>query len=361
MRPEIAAPLIAALVYRAWSHKSLTPFGIATAFATAVVHAIHPWGAFFILLAAFFLAGTAVTKVKHDVKAKLTQSATGASGGEGARNHVQVIANSGVASVLILLHYWQLQKEGRLERGGTCFKKKSDILVVGIIANYAAVAADTFSSELGILSKTKPFLITAPWRTVPPGTNGGVTTTGLAAGAYGSLAMCLVAWLMLPFCREWNSQETLRMAFALTFAGIGGTILDSLLGALLQASVVDVKSGRIVEGEGGRKVLVHSAGPLHLKKRTELRSKVIKTEQGRGAIAKSSALDPAQAMETMKKAGADEAAVADGQHESRRVEVGSDLLDNNAVNIIMAATVSIGSMLVACIVWDQPFSSVIGL
>jgi hypothetical protein len=36
--------------------------------------------------------------------------------------------------VLILLHYWQLQKEGRLEGGGTCFEKKSDVLVVGIIA-----------------------------------------------------------------------------------------------------------------------------------------------------------------------------------------------------------------------------------
>lgn len=65
MRPEIAVPLIAALVYRAWSHKSLTPVGIATAFVTAVVHAIHPWGAFFILLAAFFLAGTTVTKVRR--------------------------------------------------------------------------------------------------------------------------------------------------------------------------------------------------------------------------------------------------------------------------------------------------------
>ena len=63
MKPEIAAPLIAGLVYRAWSHKSLTPVGIATAFATAVVHAIHPWGAFFLLLTIFFLAGTAVTKV----------------------------------------------------------------------------------------------------------------------------------------------------------------------------------------------------------------------------------------------------------------------------------------------------------
>ncbi|OSS45721.1 hypothetical protein B5807_09743 [Epicoccum nigrum] len=363
MKPLIAVPLIAALVYRAWSHKSLTPVGIATAFATAVVHALHPWGVFFVLLAAFFLAGSAATKVKHDVKAKLTQSANGASGGEGPRNHIQVIANSGVASVLILLHYWQLKKEGRLESKELCFQKKSDVLVVGIVANYAAVAADTFSSELGILSSTKPFLITAPWRTVPPGTNGGVTTTGLAAGAYASLGISLIATFLLPFCSHWSSHQSFRFAIALTGAGIAGTLLDSLLGALLQASVVDAHSGKVIEGEGGRKVLVHSKNPIQLKKGAEARSKVRK-EDIDDSIAKSSSVesnDTTQAARTMQKAGADSTAVADGQHESRRVEVGSDLLDNNGVNILMAATISLWSMLVACYGWDVPYSSIIGL
>lgn len=63
MKPIIAVPAIAALVYRAYSRKSLTPVGIFTAFATAIVHAIHPWSVYFALLAVFFLAGTAVTKV----------------------------------------------------------------------------------------------------------------------------------------------------------------------------------------------------------------------------------------------------------------------------------------------------------
>ncbi|KAH6615235.1 integral membrane protein DUF92-domain-containing protein [Boeremia exigua] len=348
MKPEIAVPLIAGLVYRAWSHKSLTPAGIATAIVTAVVHAIHPWSAFFLLLAVFFLAGSAVTKVKHDVKAKLTQSATGASGGEGTRNHVQVIANSGIASVLILLHYWQLKKEGRFESKDLCFHKRSDILVVGIIANYAAVAADTFSSELGILSKGKPVLITAPWRSVPPGTNGGVTGTGLAAGMYGSLGISLVALFFMPFCREWDSRESFRFAISMTMAGIAGTLLDSLLGALLQASVVDVQSGRIIEGEGGRKVLVRSKNPLSQKKD--------------GSDAKSSSVEQVgstQAVRTMNKAGADAKVVADGQHESRKVEVGTDLLDNNAVNILMAASISFGSMLIACYIWEMPYSSAI--
>lgn len=64
MKPYIAVPAIAALVYRAWSRKSLTTVGILTAFATAIVHAIHPWSVFFALLAVFFLAGSAATKVR---------------------------------------------------------------------------------------------------------------------------------------------------------------------------------------------------------------------------------------------------------------------------------------------------------
>ena len=63
MKPIIAVPAIAALVYRAYSRKSLTPVGIITALVTAVVHAVHPWSVFLTLLAVFFLAGNVVTKV----------------------------------------------------------------------------------------------------------------------------------------------------------------------------------------------------------------------------------------------------------------------------------------------------------
>jgi len=63
MKPIIAVPATAALVYRAYSRKSLTPVGLLTALATAVVHAVHPWSVFFALLGVFFLAGSSVTKV----------------------------------------------------------------------------------------------------------------------------------------------------------------------------------------------------------------------------------------------------------------------------------------------------------
>ncbi|KAH7414322.1 integral membrane protein DUF92-domain-containing protein [Phaeosphaeria sp. MPI-PUGE-AT-0046c] len=358
MKPYVAVPAIAALVYRAWSRKSLTTVGILTAFATAIVHAIHPWSVFFALLAVFFLAGNAATKVKHDVKAKLTQSASGASGGEGSRNHVQVLANSGVASILILLHYWHLKQSGRYDYSrDLCWEHGSDVLVIGIVANYAAVAADTFSSELGILSKSKPRLITAPWRVVPPGTNGGVTAAGLGAGLLGSFVLSATSTLIVPFCKNWGLYDKIAYTLAMTAAGFSGTLLDSLLGALFQASVVDVHSGRVVEGEGGRKVLIHRQ-PWDSTKTAEKKN----GQGGSGGIAKTTGArveDSMQATRTMQKAGASGNAVADSQHESRRIEVGSDLLDNNAVNILMAALVSAGAMVAACLVWDLPISSIV--
>lgn len=63
MKPVIAVPAILALVYHAYSKKSLTPGGILAAVLTAVAHAVHPWNLPFALLVVFFLAGTRATHV----------------------------------------------------------------------------------------------------------------------------------------------------------------------------------------------------------------------------------------------------------------------------------------------------------
>ena len=63
MKAIVAVPATALMVYRAYSHKSLTPAGIVAATLTAIAHAYHPWNLPFALLIVFFLAGTRVTKV----------------------------------------------------------------------------------------------------------------------------------------------------------------------------------------------------------------------------------------------------------------------------------------------------------
>ncbi|PYH94930.1 hypothetical protein BO71DRAFT_324386 [Aspergillus ellipticus CBS 707.79] len=353
MKPYIGLPAVAALVYRAYARKSLTPLGLGVAALTATAHSLHPWSLPFVLLGVFYYGGTKVTKVKHDIKARLTLSATGSDGGEGRRTHIQVLANSVVATVLILLHIYILGGQDNTQ----CFSNghdAADLLVVGIVANYAAVAADTFSSELGILSKSSPRLITSPTlRVVPPGTNGGVTGTGLLAGLLGAFTIAATSAALIPFCSEGDNGSTLKTraqwVLAVTLWGGLGSVLDSVLGALFQASVVDKRTGKIVEGAGGQKVLIH---PSSSKLGVAVNTTDVSSGSSSGAQIR--ATEAVANTATLRGTGATVSAgeTAETRHESRRVESGWDLLDNNAVNVLMAFTMSAGAMGVASWVWD---------
>jgi uncharacterized membrane protein len=63
-------------------------------------------------------------------------------------------------------------------------------LACSLIAHHATSLADTLASELGILSKGRPILITTG-RSVPPGTNGGVTLMGTGCSALGGFIIGL--------------------------------------------------------------------------------------------------------------------------------------------------------------------------
>ena len=292
-----------------------------------------------------------------------------------------VFANSGVASILCLLHAYQLHQREH-DSSKTCYAWPGDLLLVGIVANYAAVAADTFSSELGILSKSQPRLITSiTFRKVPPGTNGGVTAYGLAAGLLGSLIIVTTSMALIPFCppkspvtglREtngWTLTQRNRFTFAMTLWGALGSVLDSLLGGWLQQSVVDTRTGRIVEGEGGKRVLVSKKGPnsMHYKKRAEIKAQLLNGE-GKNAIPiqgsavedeldhKMGDMDKYDARKKFRKSSFGD------EKPSRIVESGwLSLLDNNEVNFLMALTMSLGAMGVASWFWEIPFSSVLPL
>ncbi|KAH9900314.1 integral membrane protein DUF92 [Xylariomycetidae sp. FL2044] len=377
MKAIFAVPATLGLVYRAYSRESLTPLGIFAAVLTAIAHAVHPWNLPFVLLIVFFLAGTRATAIKKDVKASLTLHSQGSSGGEGPRTHVQVLANSLMASILTLLHAYQLRKRkdaviaGELPDGSFCYGWGGDLLVIGIIANYAAVSADTFSSELGILSRTTPRLITS-WslRKVPRGTNGGVTLWGLVAGFLGSMIIVATSLVFLPFCNEhmrgkvggghpWTVNQRATLAFGLTIWGALGSLLDSFLGGWLQRSVRDVRSGKIVEGEGGVRVLVSTDSNVnskeYFKKTADVKAKTLHGE-GKNAVenltpeSEKNPYDPSDRHRSSHF----------GDHKPTRVtESGFDLLDNNDVNFLMAFTMSIGAMVIAGWYWQIPFDSIL--
>lgn len=205
-----------------------------------------------------------ISQVGHAQKSSLTQSSTGGSGGEGARTSAQVFANSGFACVLIALHAYLHNSSPFVSStlpitAGPHLPTLEKLLPIGIVAQYAAVASDTFSSELGILATTTPFLITAPWKRVPRGTNGGVTIDGLLYGGLGSFLLTFVAILALYFAQPRTTMASTTAAM-LTLMGLIGSIIDSLLGAVVQTTVTDKKTGRVVEGPGGKRVKVDVGG-----------------------------------------------------------------------------------------------------
>lgn len=266
--------------------------------------------------------------------------------------------------------------------------------------NYAAVAADTFSSELGILSNSQPRLITSlTLRKVPRGTNGGVTLTGIAAGSLGAFTIALTS-LLLPFCslgsadgrsrvgleggKAWGINEKALWVFAITSWGTLGSILDSLLGGLLQASVVDKRTGKVVEGTGGQKVCftpkhftaLTSPAPTFLTYFFYYYCRKVLVHPG---ITSSSGVDDtsvrkvsdirvtedvANALTSRPSASSKESSRAEvpqqeRERESRKIETGHDVLDNNAVNVLMAAIMSIGAIVVASYAWNVPVQSIL--
>jgi len=97
----------------------------------------------------------------------------------------------------------------------------------------AAVNADTWATELGVLSRHPPRLITTG-RRVEVGTSGGITWLGTGASLAGALFIGLLAGLAaLILGQGWAVAAASLLGAAV--GGTAGSLFDSLLGATVQA------------------------------------------------------------------------------------------------------------------------------
>jgi uncharacterized membrane protein len=100
------------------------------------------------------------------------------------------------------------------------------------------VNADTWGTELGVLSRVRPRLITTG-RRVEPGTSGGITWQGIWAGIAGGVLIGLVAAL-LHQAAQWIDGQGAGGVPVLAYpvlgavAGVAGSLFDSVLGATVQ-------------------------------------------------------------------------------------------------------------------------------
>jgi uncharacterized protein (TIGR00297 family) len=174
------------------------------------------WGT---LLIAFFVSSSVLSFYHAGEKEGLAEKFA-----KGHRRDLgQALANGGLAASLAVL-----SRLLPLAGGG-----REGVWFFACVGAFAAVNADTWATELGVLSPHLPRLITTG-RQVEVGTSGGVTWLGTAASLGGGLFIGLLGGLeTLALHQGWAAAGTLLLAA--TVGGLAGSLFDSVLGATVQA------------------------------------------------------------------------------------------------------------------------------
>ncbi len=165
-----------------------------------------PWAT---LLLTFFISSSILSRAFSKRKASLAEKFSKGS----RRDWGQVLANGGLGALLAI---------------GTQVFPNQTWLWLAFGGAMAAVNADTWSTELGVLSPKAPRMITNG-KEVERGTSGGVTLLGTLAALCGAVVIGL-AGLFFNLDKHW----LLRLGLVI-LGGLVGSLFDSFLGATVQA------------------------------------------------------------------------------------------------------------------------------
>lgn len=124
-----------------------------------------------------------------------------------------MLANGGIASLFAGLHF---------------FFPQASWTWMAFAASLAAVNADTWATELGVLNPSMPRLI-KNWKPVERGTSGGISVTGTLAATGGAALIAVLAGLLGPSGNFWGVTGVAILG------GLLGSLFDSFLGATVQA------------------------------------------------------------------------------------------------------------------------------
>ena len=200
----ILAIIVAYIAYRA--HSLNQSGAIAATVVGTIVFGIGGWQ-WAILLLIFFITSSGLSRLFKKRKQGLDEKFSKGH----KRDAGQVFGNGGLATAFVVVHF---------------LYPESSIGWVGFAASLAAVNADTWATELGVLNPTRPRLITDIRKRVEKGTSGGVSLFGTFASL---LAASVIALPAAVFVNDWS------LFIPITFAGLAGSLFDSLLGATVQA------------------------------------------------------------------------------------------------------------------------------
>ena len=205
--------LFIVVVVAAISGYKLRSQTLSGAFATilvglAILFAFGAQGLF--LMGTFFVTSSLWSKYKSDKK-KVVEEKIKKSG---ARDAVQVFANGGVPAVLSLLY----------------LLFQVDFLLYMFISSLATANSDTWASEIGSISKSKPIHVLSFSR-VDAGTSGAMSILGTISALCGAFLIGIISHYL------WT-EVTLQLGLAIGIVGFIGNLIDTLLGATVQVTYI---------------------------------------------------------------------------------------------------------------------------
>ncbi len=193
----------------AWRLRALDASGAAAAAVTGgLIFGLGGLG-WAVLLMVFFVSSSALSRAFEYRKKNLNEKFSKGS----QRDWGQVLANGGIGALMVVIHFLLPEQAWPW---------------LAFAGSMAAVNADTWATELGVLNPTRPRLI-SNWKIVERGTSGGVSWLGTLAAFSGAALIGLCALIFTP------ASQALALLAIVSFSGLFGSLFDSFLGATVQA------------------------------------------------------------------------------------------------------------------------------
>lgn len=164
----------------------------------------------FIILFAFFLAGSFASKFKIATKEKMGVAQK--KGGQRGAKHVFANCFVGAACATVAI---------------VTDPSERMVWFVAFVASLATALGDTISTELGQLYGKRAYLLITLER-VKPGTEGAISMEGTVLGFGASILLALVAWPLHPF----DYQYGLKAVVVVSLAAMMANFIESILGGL---------------------------------------------------------------------------------------------------------------------------------
>ncbi|MDQ0205592.1 DUF92 domain-containing protein [Alkalicoccobacillus murimartini] len=197
------------LAVAAYKLKKLSKSGALTSILVGFSIALGMGLGGLIILALFFVSSSALSSIFR------TNSGAAVEAKGSKRDAMQVLANGGVAAIIALLHAME----------------PSITYQAAFIASLAAANSDTWASEIGKLSKSRPFHVLT-FKRVEAGTSGAVTLLGTLSAVAGSAVIACGALFVHSEAVEWQFP----LICGIIVAGFVGNIADTVFGATIQVT-----------------------------------------------------------------------------------------------------------------------------